>query len=92
MVRLSALVKLLPSMDKACGTDDATIPAGVIEVIVGVVLAVTELVLELSPPQDASPNISTAWPANKPKLKREELNVSILFLLCVCMILTLSHS
>ena len=61
-LRLMPLAKFVPSIDKVCWTEDATIPAGVIEVMVGAVLAGVAL-----SPQDTSPNAKEARPASRQK-------------------------
>lgn len=62
MFRLMPLVKLLPSMDKVCGIEEETIPAGVIEVIV-----VAGGEVGILSPQDVSPNVRMVMPASLPK-------------------------
>ena len=67
--RFMPLAKFVPFMDRVLVTDDATIPAGVIVLMVGVVLA-AGLVLLPPPPQDASPNIIVDNPVSSPRLNK----------------------
>ena len=60
-------------MDNVFETEDATIPAGVIEVMVGVVLPVVAVELAL-PPHEMSPNVSVARPVIKPKSNKYDPN------------------
>jgi len=69
MLNIMPFTKFVPAKDNVLETEEATIPTGDIEVIVGVVLPAVVVEL-LPPPQDMSPNVSVARPVIKPKLNK----------------------
>ena len=71
ILKLIPDVKFVPSIDNDWATEDATIPLGVIEMMVGVEFPALGGLLPPPPPpppHDASPKVSVARPDNIPAL------------------------